>query len=44
MLQEINKNYYWSIKKTILDYVLLEDSEKVRLGIAITFDTVSTWG
>lgn len=33
MLHEINKDYYESIRKAILDYVLKDDDEKLRLGI-----------
>jgi len=33
MLNEINRDYYDSERKAILDYVLKEDDEKNRLGI-----------
>lgn len=33
MLNEINKDYYDSGRKSILDYVLKEEDEKQRLGI-----------
>lgn len=33
MLHEINIDYYESVRKAILDYVLKDDEEKLRLGI-----------
>jgi len=33
MLHEINIDYYKSVRKAILDYVLKDDEEKMRLGI-----------
>jgi len=33
MLNEINNDYYKSMKKSILDYVLLDEEEKYRIGI-----------
>ena len=33
MLNDINKDYYDSCRKAILDYVLKDDNERMRLGI-----------
>jgi len=33
MLNEINKDYFDSVKKSILDYILKDDNEMRRLGI-----------
>ena len=33
MLHEINKDYYESVRKAILDYVLKDEDERMRLGI-----------
>jgi iron only hydrogenase large subunit-like protein len=33
MLNEINEEYYDSVRKAILDYVLKDDNEKLRIGI-----------
>ena len=37
VLNEINVNYYYSYKKSILDYILKDDNEKKRTGIDIIF-------
>jgi dynein heavy chain, axonemal len=33
MLNEINKDYFDSVRKSILDYILKNESEMRRLGI-----------
>ena len=33
--KKINKDYYDSVRKSILDYVLKDDTEMARIGIAI---------
>lgn len=33
MLNEINKDYFDSVRKSILDYILKDDGEMRRLGI-----------
>ena len=33
MLNEINKDYFDSVRKSILDYILKKESEMDRLGI-----------
>ena len=33
MLNEINKDYYDSVRKSILDYVLKDEEERKRIGI-----------
>ena len=43
-LNEINRDYYDSVRKSILDYVLKDDSERLRIGIMQTFDEVIDYG
>jgi len=38
MLNEINRDYYDSVRKAILDYVLKDQSERLRIGITQTFE------
>ena len=38
MLNEINRDYFDSVRKAILDYVLKDDTERLRIGIMETFD------
>ena len=33
MLNDINKDYYDSVRRAILDYILLDENEMRRLGI-----------
>lgn len=44
LLSEINNDYKISIKKSILDYILLDDSEKLRVGILQRFDEPIEYG
>ena len=44
MLNEINKDYYDSVRKSILDYVLNDESERYRIGIMSTFEEVLDYG
>lgn len=44
MLNEINRDYYESVKKSILDYVLKDEDERKRIGIMSTFDEVVDYG
>jgi len=44
MLNEINKDYYDSVRKSILDYVLKDESERYRIGIMSTFEEVLDYG
>ena len=44
MLNEINRDYYDSVRKSILDYVLKDESERLRVGIMQTFDEVYDYG
>ncbi len=37
MLNEINKDYYDSVRKSILDYVLKDESERFRIGMSFFF-------
>jgi hypothetical protein len=43
-LEEVVNDYYRAMKKSITDYVLLDDNEKKRLGIKISFKPVTYWG
>lgn len=38
MLNEINRDYYESVRKSILDYVLKDDDERKRIGLMTTFN------
>lgn len=44
MLDNINRDYYDSVRKAILDYVLKDNSERLRVGIMATFDEVVDYG
>lgn len=44
MLNEINKDYYDSVRKSILDYVLKDESERFRIGIMETFEEAIDYG
>jgi len=44
MFEEITRDYYASVKKTILDYTLRNESERERLGIPLAFDAPVEYG
>lgn len=44
LLSEINHDYKIAVKKSILDYILLDDSEKLRVGILQRFDAPIDYG
>jgi dynein heavy chain len=44
MLSEINKNYYESVKKSIVDYVLKDEDERLRIGIIEVIDELDEFG
>lgn len=44
MLSEIGEFYYNAVRKSILDYVLKNDDEKLRLGIMEVFKPVVDYG
>jgi len=44
MINEMQRDYYDSVRKSILDYVLKDDSERLRVGIMETFDEVVDYG
>jgi dynein heavy chain len=44
MLNEINKDYFDSVRKSILDYILKDEQEMRRLGIQQVIDQPITWG
>lgn len=44
MLNEINKDYYDSVRKAILDYVLKDDEEKYRIGIMEVWEKKPDYG
>ena len=44
MLNEINKDYFDSVRKSILDYILKDEAEMKRLGIQQVLDQTITWG
>lgn len=43
-LEEVVNDYYKAMKKSITDYVLLDENEKKRLGIKMIFKPISYWG
>lgn len=43
-LEEVVSDYYKAMKKSITDYVLLDENEKKRLGIKMTFRPITYWG
>lgn len=44
MLNEINKDYFDSVRKSILDYILKSESEMKRLGIQQVLNQPIDWG
>ena len=44
MLAEVGDNYYNSIRKSILDYVLKDEMEATRLGIKEITDPILDYG
>jgi len=44
MLNEINKDYFNSVRKSILDYILKDENEMRRLGIQQVLNQPITWG
>lgn len=44
MLSEINKDYYESVKKSIVDYVLKDEEERLRIGIIEVIDEIPDYG
>ena len=44
MLNEINKDYFDSVRKSILDYILKDENEMRRLGIQQVLNQPITWG
>lgn len=44
MLNEVNQDYYDSVRKSILDYVLKDQDERMRIGIMETYDQVPDYG
>jgi len=44
MLAEVGDNYYNSIRKSILDYVLKDETEAIRLGIMEITDPILDYG
>lgn len=44
MLNEINKDYFDSVRKSILDYILRDENEMKRLGIQQVLNEPVIWG
>jgi dynein heavy chain, axonemal len=44
MLNEINKDYFDSVRKSILDYILRDENEMKRLGIQQVLNEPIIWG
>ena len=43
MLNEINKDYFYSVKKSILDYILKDENEMFRFGIQKVLNHPNNW-
>jgi dynein heavy chain len=44
MLSEINRYYYESVKKCIVDYVLKDEEERLRIGIIEIIEELPDYG
>lgn len=44
VINQANKEYYKSYKKSILDYILKDEKQKERTGIYEIFDPPIEWG
>ena len=44
MMNEITHDYNLSMKKTILDYVLKDEEERLRIGIVEIIDEIPEYG
>ena len=43
-LSEVVSDYELAMKKSITDYVLLDENERKRLGIKMGFKNIKYWG
>lgn len=43
-LAECINDYFRAMKKAIVDYVLLDENERKRLGIKMGFKPIQYWG
>lgn len=44
MVNEFNRDYFLSMKKSILDYVLKDEEERLRVGIVEIIDELGEYG
>jgi hypothetical protein len=38
LINEVNADYYFAYKKSVLNYILKDREEMVRVGISLSFD------
>ena len=43
-MEEVVNDYYRAMKKSITDYILLDENERKRLAIKMAFKPVIFWG
>lgn len=44
LMNEVNNDYYMAYKKSVLNYILRDKEEMLRIGISITFNNLLEWG
>lgn len=44
MLQEVARDYRLAMKKSIMDYILLDHFERGRLGVQLVVEGPAEWG
>ena len=44
LMNEVNTEYYLAYKKSVLNYILRDKEEMLRIGISITFTPQNEWG
>jgi hypothetical protein len=40
----VNRDYYLAYKRAVLNYILKDKDERVRIGISLPFHSLSEWG
>ncbi len=44
LINEVNADYYLAYKRSVLNYILKDREEMVRVGISMSFEKSSEWG
>lgn len=44
LMNEVNTDYYMAYKKSVLNYILRDKEEMLRIGISIAFNNLIEWG